>query len=487
MFKRFTYTVSLCLALLCHFVSNAQPRPLAENTSNAAAFQALSQLDKSVMQTKTLYDYAAPLSGLVNYTGNSDSPSSNSDHFHQAVWELWMGSFNMSNQRWLNPYDLADKAAVDNSQFVHPVGVMCHNFEYIDSSAVRDNRLYIQDSKLYDVPGRQSSPYVLARAVISTPVFKPEQQIQEGTHYFDLKPDYLLGSMSGQISEIKVNFNDGQGWRVASSPLNSTTRWAVYLPGGETIMQTIITLTNNQTFSASAKIFVKSRPPIQLSGCSGVDQFEVTGFPFSSLEYDGNGSARAARGKAYIFFSNANCQSRQVTKPIVFIDGFDPTNTRFVENIYAQFINAPFDEGGSQKRLADELRAQGYDIIIYDYLADSGPTSGGSDFIEANALSVAKLMQELYSRYGSTMQEDFVLIGPSMGSLVAQYALAWMEKQGMPHHTRLFASFDGVHQGANVPLERVWELIELESRANFVVAKLQSYDQTVEATASAVR
>ncbi|GAB3562514.1 hypothetical protein GCM10027578_04820 [Spirosoma luteolum] len=439
------------------------------------------------MQTKTLYDYAAPLSGLVNYTGNSDSPSSNSDHFHQAVWELWMGSFNMSNQRWLNPYDLADKAAVDNSQFVHPVGVMCHNFEYIDSSAVRDNRLYIQDSKLYDVPGRQSSPYVLARAVISTPVFKPEQQIQEGTHYFDLKPDYLLGSMSGQISEIKVNFNDGQGWRVASSPLNSTTRWAVYLPGGETIMQTIITLTNNQTFSASAKIFVKSRPPIQLSGCSGVDQFEVTGFPFSSLEYDGNGSARAARGKAYIFFSNANCQSRQVTKPIVFIDGFDPTNTRFVENIYAQFINAPFDEGGSQKRLADELRAQGYDIIIYDYLADSGPTSGGSDFIEANALSVAKLMQELYSRYGSTMQEDFVLIGPSMGSLVAQYALAWMEKQGMPHHTRLFASFDGVHQGANVPLERVWELIELESRANFVVAKLQSYDQTVEATASAVR
>lgn len=36
-------------------------------------------------------------------------------------------------------------------------------------------------------------------------------------------------------------------------------------------------------------------------------------------------------------------------------------------------------------------------------------------------------------------------------------------------------------------LERVWELTELESRANFVVAKLQSYDQTVEATASAVR
>lgn len=39
-----------------------------------------------------------------------------------------------------------------------------------------------------------------------------------------------------------------------------------------------------------------------------------------------------------------------------------------------------------------------------------------------------------------------------MGSLIAQYALAYMERNGIEHHTRLYISFDGIHQGANIPL-----------------------------------
>jgi hypothetical protein len=39
-----------------------------------------------------------------------------------------------------------------------------------------------------------------------------------------------------------------------------------------------------------------------------------------------------------------------------------------------------------------------------------------------------------------------------MGAIVARYALADMEQEGKEHCTRLYISFDGPHQGANIPL-----------------------------------
>ncbi|MGB1450522.1 MAG: T9SS type A sorting domain-containing protein, partial [Marinirhabdus sp.] len=40
----------------------------------------------------------------------------------------------------------------------------------------------------------------------------------------------------------------------------------------------------------------------------------------------------------------------------------------------------------------------------------------------------------------------------SMGGLVARYALAYMEQNGLEHETRLYISFDAPHKGANIPI-----------------------------------
>ena len=45
-----------------------------------------------------------------------------------------------------------------------------------------------------------------------------------------------------------------------------------------------------------------------------------------------------------------------------------------------------------------------------------------------------------------------VIIGPSMGGLVARYGLNYMESIGLDHETRLYISFDSPHAGANVPI-----------------------------------
>ncbi len=51
---------------------------------------------------------------------------------------------------------------------------------------------------------------------------------------------------------------------------------------------------------------------------------------------------------------------------------------------------------------------------------------------------------------GST--EELIIVGPSMGGQISRYALAYMEKQGMDHRTKLWISIDSPHHGANIPI-----------------------------------
>ncbi len=53
---------------------------------------------------------------------------------------------------------------------------------------------------------------------------------------------------------------------------------------------------------------------------------------------------------------------------------------------------------------------------------------------------------------GTTVLNENVVLGESMGALVARYALRDMEIKGEDHDTRLYISMDGPHQGANIPI-----------------------------------
>lgn len=147
---------------------------------------------------------------------------------------------------------------------------------------------------------------------------------------------------------------------------------------------------------------------------------------------------------AHIYFADKNCSDQKVRRPIVFLDGIDPMNTRGQDIIYKDYIN-DFGNPDVNINLGEKFRAEGYDLIIVDY-------EDGGDYIEKNGLAVIKVMEALYTTYGQYFEQDFVVIGPSMGALVGQYALAEAERRGINLHTRLFISFDGPHQGANIPI-----------------------------------
>ncbi len=136
-------------------------------------------------------------------------------------------------------------------------------------------------------------------------------------------------------------------------------------------------------------------------------------------------------------------------KPIILVDGFDPNDARSIPMIY-ELLNY-----GAGQNLADDLRAQGYDIVLlnfpnYTRTGTETFVSGGSDYIQRNAMVLVELLNQVNA--AKSGDEQNVVIGPSMGGLISRYALRYMEMNGLAHDTRLYVSFDAPHKGANIPI-----------------------------------
>ncbi|MAZ73114.1 MAG: hypothetical protein CMC70_08185 [Flavobacteriaceae bacterium] len=133
-------------------------------------------------------------------------------------------------------------------------------------------------------------------------------------------------------------------------------------------------------------------------------------------------------------------------KPIILLDGFDPGDARDINGLYNSLAF-----GG--ENLADIVRNEGFDIVVLNaplYTTDGKDIDGGADFIQRNAMVLIELINFLNEE--KVGDEELVVLGPSMGGLIARYGLAFMEENDIPHETRLFISFDSPHKGANIPI-----------------------------------
>jgi len=141
-----------------------------------------------------------------------------------------------------------------------------------------------------------------------------------------------------------------------------------------------------------------------------------------------------------------------VEKPYIIIEGIDfLDNTYFDSHIWlfnAMNINTTQSLNNA---LIYNLYINGYDVIIFDF-------DNSTIKIQDNAMLLVQLLKDIYTN-NSLTEDNFVVMGYSMGGLVARYALTWMEANNQNHHTRLFISHDAPQKGANFPLG-LQELVE---------------------------
>ena len=170
--------------------------------------------------------------------------------------------------------------------------------------------------------------------------------------------------------------------------------------------------------------------------------------------WDVNGNPGYANGKVYIYKgidqSSSDCSVNTCIKnPIIIVEGIDPGNNRNWPEIW-QAMNQKYTDN---KLVTYQLHDEGHDVIVLNF-------DNSTDNIGRNAMILVRLINMINlgqfplgsSCINVSPELPIVIIGPSMGALVARTALTFMENNEMEHNTRIYISFDGLHQGANIPM-----------------------------------
>jgi len=183
----------------------------------------------------------------------------------------------------------------------------------------------------------------------------------------------------------------------------------------------------------------------------------------ASIAYQGYDESQAyfGQGEYEVFLDNVDAV---LDNPIIVLDGFDPGDGRDISGLYNSL-----SFGG--ENLADILRDEGYDIVILNapqYSTGGKDIDGGADYIQRNAMVLVELINEMNDQ--KVGDAELVVLGPSMGGLIARYALAYMEQNSLDPETRLYISFDAPHRGANIPISLQYLINYLAREFNNVEA-----------------
>jgi hypothetical protein len=172
-------------------------------------------------------------------------------------------------------------------------------------------------------------------------------------------------------------------------------------------------------------------------------------------------------GNAYIRYGQGN--AGVLRKPVIFVEGIDfspggsinpdyePGDAAY-RTQYGAFGWDVFTTGVGRSKGSDysefslypaffqQLHEEGYDLILLDF-------TDGATFIQKNAevlKTLIRMVNDHKEAHGVT--EPNIVIGASMGGLVARYALASMEQDGENHCAGTFVSFDAPQKGAHLPM-----------------------------------
>jgi len=261
---------------------------------------------------------------------------------------------------------------------------------------------------------------------------------------FKILPELITNTTNNTITSIKADFGNGKGLQAIN--INQTISVSFDSEGEKYIDFEIIF--NDGTIAYNrASIFIRPTR-IELNAFAPGDEGPITPIN-STIIYQGFDEtiAHIGTGEYKIYYDNVD---GILDKPIIFVDGFDPNDSRTIPLMY-NLLNF----GSSGENLGDDVRDLGFDLVVlnfptYTRTSDAAVINGGADYIQRNAFILIELLNTINAmKVGA---EQNVVIGPSMGGLISRYALRYMEQNALTHDTRLYISFDSPHLGANVPM-----------------------------------
>jgi hypothetical protein len=389
------------------------------------AVTALDGLDPARIPTGRLYDRALPMSELPLHDGSGAGPAVGAAAWRQMLHEMRLSS-PTPPAAWPTPDLARDEERRARAAGVVPIGLLDVAYARLRPDALERGLVEMREGRLVETPAAASqSPYLAQRAFAAAALVP---RTYHGAAVTFTLPEDLFAGDGPRPARLSLDLADGRGWRDAvlggslKAAYDATGAYTLRLRAGYPDGST-----REAAFTFEVAALVAPAPTATWPITATV--------PFEGVY---------ASGQAFVYLAEGHVA---VTEPIIVVEGFDMDNVMGWDELYALL---------NRENMLEDLRADGFDAVVLNF-------NDSTDDIRRNAMVLVELLRQV----GAAQPDgrDRVVIGASMGGLVARYALAWLEHQGQEHNARTFISFDSPQLGANIPLGvQYWlQLFQVES------------------------
>lgn len=420
------------------------------NTSIKNIMEATFQdLDKSKVPTGILLDYGMELTNVPAFNGTlTDSTYVSKNTLTQIYTTLLSSRIQNVTTGFITPQQFQQHWQDERKKDTIVLSGLFFEYASFEDNAYPSKVGYTNNKfqDKYTRSGTWLNPYEVKKTfAIATPI-----QVFKGLNPVVTLPSTLFYSnAASQIQSVAIDFDDGNGYQTVAYNQNIALRYAT---SGNHIWKYRVTLTNNTMLYAHAKIHIQEALPTNpVSGTigqnRGVTDWNCNNASLYNFMVEANIPYDGVYGTATFTLDDAG-NDCEITNPLIVAEGFDVGTLLNPENEggetdYQDFVDLIEDSNSNDLESLLLGTNKEYDIIYINW-------DNGVDFMQRNAYILEEVIA--WVNANKTGNEKNVVLGQSMGGVIARYALADMENRNVAHDTRLFISQDAPQQGANMPL-----------------------------------
>ena len=438
----------ISLLSLLFFVFNMATAQQEISTAYATqATNMFAPLDKNRIPHKVLLDYGFEYTNLKAFNGTlTDSTVVDVPTLKHIYNTLFSSRVTSATTGFINPNNFESNWKANRIAGTITLSGLYYKYNAFINDAINLGKVNYVNNQFQDkfVGGVWQNPYQEFQAFAMAPAITK----YEGLSFTVKIPSTIFYSnYQSLVQSIQIDFGNGAGYITVPFNQNVTVNYATE---GVKTWKYKLNLTNGTSLLSQSKIDVKQGVTTIPWGTSTVSTSAMAATSVaSSTIYSHNITAtknyNGAFGTVKLTIDDTN--SDGIRKPLIVAEGFDAGIILAPEmangmNTYISFRKSLQVSGTELQNLIWNSNKQ-YDIIYVDW-------NNGVDFLQKNAFALEAVIAWVNSVKIGT--EKNVVLGQSMGGVIARYALADMEQSSLDHKTRLFVSHDAPQQGANIPV-----------------------------------
>ena len=424
------YILGALLSIVCQAVLYGQNVDIENDADVRAQIETIfGHLDKSRIPTGLLRDYSTDLVDYSIYDGTmNDSNIANLTKYEYILRSIRSSSVT-SNYPFGSVTGIMNDMREATTATTVPISIAAFKYNYVVDNAISSGALRRVGDQVYDCYDNSNNwinPYSESYVV----AFSPSVEMFPAGSYTFTVGDFTYSNLD--ISSIELDAGDGSGYRRMAPSITVN----ISEGDGDITLKLKITLSDGTILLAHSKVMSE----ILNERLSDVDVQDLPDVVNSFFVQTSSGSRISA--SASVKYAPGNTS---LVKPFIIVEGFDPWELEDSREENDPYYGKGYTTLEDLLIKRDSLTSicDSCDLVYVDW-NDSWAR------IQDNAELLIKIINWVNEH--KVGDEKNVLMGQSMGGLVARYALCKMEKERIPHRVTTFVSHDVPYLGANVPI-----------------------------------